>query len=182
MVYEGTFENNTSVYVPSCASVYYNTGYWQNVRTIPININTRVAYNSGGSVYNTCGTNVVEAEPDRGYKFVQWSDGNTDNPREFELTTSDLTFTAEFELASWIVSVSCNTAHGSVMGGGYYANRASCTMRAQPNNGYRFVRWSDGNVDNPRTITVTRDVEYTAEFEKTAYIIHVNQDCNIFVE
>ena len=29
----------------------------------------------------------------------------------------------------------------------------------------KFIKWSDGNTDNPRTITVTNDMEYTAIFE-----------------
>ena len=33
--------------------------------------------------------------PDYGYHFTQWSDGNTDNPRVFQIT-KDTTFTAEF--------------------------------------------------------------------------------------
>ncbi len=35
---------------------------------------------------------------------------------------------------------------------------------AQPAEGYVFSRWSDGNVDNPRFITVTAAVDLTAQF------------------
>ena len=38
---------------------------------------------------------IVTATSNYGYHFTQWSDGNTDNPREFVLT-QDTTFTAEF--------------------------------------------------------------------------------------
>ena len=40
----------------------------------------------------------------------------------------------------------------------------SITFSAIPNCGYHFVRWSDGNTDNPRTIVVTQDTTLTAEF------------------
>ena len=37
----------------------------------------------------------LTAVPDYGYHFTQWSDGNTDNPRVFQIT-KDTTFTAKF--------------------------------------------------------------------------------------
>ena len=37
---------------------------------------------------------------------------------------------------------------------------------ATPNDGYFFSQWSDGNTDNPRTLTVTEDMELAAEFEE----------------
>ena len=39
-------------------------------------------------------------------------------------------------------------------------------IAATPNDGYFFSQWSDGNTDNPRTLTVTEDMELTAEFEQ----------------
>lgn len=38
-------------------------------------------------------------------------------------------------------------------------------LTATPNVGYKFVKWQDGNTDNPRTVTVTSDKTYTAYFE-----------------
>ena len=38
----------------------------------------------------------LTATADDGYEFKQWSDGNTDNPREVEVT-KDATYTAVFE-------------------------------------------------------------------------------------
>lgn len=45
----------------------------------------------------TCGNAeaLVSAIPDKGYEFVQWSDGNTDNPRKL-LVDSDINLTALF--------------------------------------------------------------------------------------
>ena len=37
---------------------------------------------------------------------------------------------------------------------------------ATPNDGYFFSQWSDGNTDNPRTLSVTEDIELAAEFEE----------------
>ena len=40
-----------------------------------------------------------------------------------------------------------------------------------PNYGYHFAQWSDGNTDNPRTIVLTQDTTFTAEFAKNSYAI-----------
>ena len=37
-------------------------------------------------------------------------------------------------------------------------------ITAIPNYGYHFTQWSDGNTDNPRTIELTQDTTFTAEF------------------
>ena len=37
-------------------------------------------------------------------------------------------------------------------------------FKAVANEGYRFVRWNDGNTDNPRTVVVTQDTTFVAEF------------------
>ncbi len=58
------------------------------------------------------------------------------------------------------------TATGS---GEYFANRTA-TLKATPNENYVFVGWSDGNKDNPRTITVTQDLTLTATFAQPEYV------------
>ncbi len=54
---------------------------------------------------------------------------------------------------------------GTVTGGGTYDLNATITLTATPNEGYEFVSWNDGNVENPRNITVTADATYTATFQ-----------------
>ena len=41
------------------------------------------------------------------------------------------------------------------------------TIAATPYDGYRFVQWSDGNTDNPRSWVVTEDTYLEAIFEKS---------------
>lgn len=45
----------------------------------------------------------------------------------------------------------------------------SVTIEANPTDCNRFKQWSDGNTDNPRTLTLTRDITLTAEFEVSKY-------------
>ena len=48
-----------------------------------------------------------------------------------------------------------------------YNSCAGNQISATPNIGYHFVQWSDGNTDNPRTLTLTQDTVLTAEFAQT---------------
>ena len=60
---------------------------------------------------------------------------------------------------------SSDDSMGSVMGSGEYAEGSEVTLAAIPADGYRFVRWNDGNTENPRRVTVTGDMTFVAEFE-----------------
>ena len=56
------------------------------------------------------------------------------------------------------------TDGGIVTGAGEYQPYQTCTLTAIPNEGYIFAYWSDAETDNPRTITVTNDMNFTAYF------------------
>lgn len=124
---------------------------------------------SGGGTYTEGSTVTITATANNGYHFVQWNDGNTANPRTITVT-ADMTYTAVFEAdpqpQQYTVSVAANNnAWGSVSGGGTYTDGSTVTITATAYSGYHFVRWNDGNTANPRTITVTANVTYTAFFE-----------------
>ena len=65
---------------------------------------------------------------------------------------------------------------GTTSGSGSFYEGSIKQISATPNGCYRFTQWSDGNTDNPRTITVTGDATYTAEFEKIQYTIQAVSD------
>jgi hypothetical protein len=44
-------------------------------------------------------------------------------------------------------------------------------ITAIPILGYHFAQWSDGIIDNTRTIVLTQDTTFTAEFAKNTYTI-----------
>ena len=56
-------------------------------------------------------------------------------------------------------------AMGTVSGAGEYEEGKTATLTANANAGYKFVNWSTGSTANPLKITVTEDVEVTANFE-----------------
>ena len=59
---------------------------------------------------------------------------------------------------------------------GYYNVNDLVNVIAIPNEGCYFVKWSDGNIENPRTIVVTEDVELMAEFEEDDKTMDDNVD------
>ena len=81
----------------------------------------------------------------------------------------------KFSIPSYTVSVTTNMG-GSVIGGGSYDNQSIATLTATANTGYTFVRWNDGNTDNPRTITVTDNITLIAYFEPITYYVSYNNN------
>ena len=61
--------------------------------------------------------------------------------------------------------------HGTVKGGGSYDLGATATLTAVPDEGYHFVSWSDGNTDNPRTISVNANITLSAVFAPNSYTL-----------
>lgn len=80
------------------------------------------------------------------------------------------------------IRATCLSAQGVVSGSGEYPATANITLKATPKDGYTFTGWSDGNIDNPRTITVNGNATYVAQFSQAAYTIYVNQDCTTDIE
>lgn len=120
---------------------------------------------------------VISAMPKDGYHFARWNDGNTDNPRLVEVT-GDLTFTAYFAEGAVTPTPSGNAYQVNISGencsmniSSQYPEGSVVTMQAVPDECLEFKQWSDGNKDNPRTITVTADGNYKAEFNKITYTI-----------
>ena len=134
--------------------------------TVDVKCNPEHGTVSGGGTYEEGATIKISAYSNIGYKFVRWSDENTDNPRILTVT-ADLTLTAEFakiNIPTYTEMLTCNPEHGTVSGSGVYQVGETATLTATPKYGYKFVRWSDGNTDNPRILTVTADLTLTAEF------------------
>ena len=63
-----------------------------------------------------------------------------------------------------ITATSNDANMGTVAGSGVYKKGTIVHLEAMPATGCQFEKWDDGNTDNPRTITVTSDANYTAVF------------------
>ena len=110
----------------------------------------------------------VVAVPDVGYRFVKWSDGSNVPERQDKIITANKNVTAIFEKIKITVSYSAGvggTIDGKIEQEIEYGNDAEFVV-AVPDEGYRFVKWSDGNGSTIRKETcVNREINVTAEFE-----------------
>ena len=111
----------------------------------------------------------ITAVPAPRYRFLQWNDGNTENPRTVYLT-QDTLFTAAFTIAlpCRADALTEDSTRGIATGSGNYSQGDTVTFTAIPNTGYAFLNWSDGSTDNPYRFIITRDTAVTAIFRNLA--------------
>jgi hypothetical protein len=170
-------------------TAYQSAAYWSDFTniiedilfTVTVQSNDATMGNVNITQHNTCtnNTEIIAATPNNGYRFVQWNDGNTQNPRTITVR-QDTSFTAIFAIEGmfYVGVMSNNTTMGTVSGSGDYAENTTVTISATPNSGYRFVQWNDGNTQNPRTITVRQDTSFIAIFVEDIPVYHVTVTTN----
>ena len=125
-----------------------------------------------------CDDTIISATPNCGYHFVQWSDGNTDNPRTITLF-QDTTFIAEFAKNTYSVKTeSANSERGTTKGDTTALYLDQIEISATPNYGYHFSHWNDGNTDNPRIITLYYNTTLIADFAKNTFSITTHCDAS----
>ena len=131
---------------------------------------------TGSNTVEYLDTVTLTVIPNYGYHFSQWNDGNTDNPR-MVTATQDFTFTAQFDYNQYSITLDLNdSVRGTVNGEGEYDYLSQRTISATANYGYHFTQWNDGNTDNPRTITLTQDTSFTAQFAKNQYTLTITSN------
>ena len=177
-----------------CYFVQWNDGSTDNPRTIIVTADTTFTASfitdqytvsvvsadetmgtvSGSGTFDYFTRIWISAIANEHYHFVQWDDGNTNNPRTI-IVTSDTTYTASFAIDQHTITILSDDENlGSVVGGGSYDYGTEIQISAIANEHCRFVQWSDGNTDNPRTITVNGDASYTAEFALYQHTVAVS--------
>ncbi len=139
----------------------------------------------GGSITGTTPQTVnhgasgtaVTATPNAGYRFVSWSDGNLNATRTDANVTADLTVTATFAINTYTLTYNAGPG-GSITGTTPQTvnhGASGTAVTATPNAGYRFVSWSDGNLNATRTdANVTADLTVTATFAINTYTLTYN--------
>jgi len=128
------------------------------------------------AVYQAGDELTVTAVPSEGYEFAGWSDGCLDNPRLITVS-ADADYRALFTpvLALFTVDLRAGVG-GTVSGGGTFLSGTDITLLATPSTGYSFAGWSDGNQDNPRSLTVLSDLSLTASFLLDSFPVTLSAD------
>lgn len=123
----------------------------------------------GQTVFHGSDGTAVQAIPDEGYHFIQWSDGSTQNPRVDLAVQGDRSVSAAFGINEYTLAYQAGLG-GSIMGDSTQTveHGADATVvAAVPDPGYLFVSWSDGITTTNRTETnVQANLQVTAEFRE----------------
>ena len=141
---------------------------------------------AGAGKYLEGTTATLTATPNTGYKFVNWTKAGVGVSADATYTftvTEDVELVANFEaLAQYTINAHAeNTSKGYVTGGGTYYEGTTVELKATAKSGYYFTQWQDGNTDNPRTIIVNDNAEFTAQFAEAhprawAYDLKLGED------
>lgn len=127
---------------------------------------------------------MVHVMPSPGYRFIAWANGSASNPYRYALPAlQDEEFVASLipedqVLASYVVAPS----GGRVMRGEEELQEEklkrgveSASIVAVPQEGYRFVQWSDnGSTEAKRTVKIAEDTRIVAFFAKLTTRMHIS--------
>ena len=73
------------------------------------------------------------------------------------------------EVAKYTLTLAASPSNGgTVTGAGVYDAGTEVAVKATANSGYTFKKWSDGNTNAERMVTVDGDMSLTATFEATS--------------
>ena len=139
----------TSLIIPENVSIIYEKAFGSNITSIELRATTpptliATVFTSSPICHIPCGT--LDA-----YEASDWASQISKFVEDYPYTLTISSSNNSMGSATITQEPACNTP---------------AIITATPNNGYHFVQWSDGNTDNPRTLTVAEDIELTAEFEE----------------
>ena len=97
-----------------------------------------------------------------GHKRVDWQP-------DFSVIRSDLTVEAVYEEYFTVGFVVSGEGNGKVEGAGRYRHDDQVMLTAIPDEGSVFARWEDGEMRNPRRVTVTSNAVYGVRFDVATY-------------
>ena len=194
---DGNTNSERTVVVNS--DITYTATVVKTYRIIAQDESVHHCYVRGTGVYDENSVAELTVVPFEGYMFSHWEDNSTDLPR-YITVTEDKTVWAEAVLAPQEYTITLQGDNCTLNGGGTYNEGTTVEISCIPNTGYYFVRWSDGNTNATRTITVTEDITLTAitaqgsseyleikarkgsgEYERTNIIWYLDYKVNSFI-
>ena len=145
------------IYVPEQSiNAYLASSLWKKytIKVMPYFV--RVASNpkdagiiTGAGAYEINDTVTLIATANEGYKFINWIESGEVVSEEAKYTfvvENDRKFVANFELLTYNVTASANKENfGAVKGAGTYNHGEEVTLTAVPNEGYKFVNWTEND-------------------------------------
>lgn len=137
---------------------------------------------SGGGTFNLGASVTVNAMPNNGFTFTNWTEGSTivSTNANYQFTINgNRTLVANYTPILYTVAVSSMPILGGITnGGGTFNSGALVTVTAIANNGYTFINWKEGlnivstNANYQFTITANRNL--VANFTPIQYTVAVS--------
>ena len=137
---------------------------------------------SEGGEYNE-GTEVtLTATADDGYRFTVWSDGSTEESITITLS-EDTSIEAIFEMIP-IYNLTIKESQGGTISGlgGDYEQGSMVTLTATPDEGFQFIRWSDGTLESTIELTIENDITIEAFFAIPPKIELISEPLKMFTK
>jgi len=122
-------------------------------------------------VTNAANTQVIEALPATGYIFDKWSDGVTTAERKDNAFVHVRAIFKRIEQPKHTVTYTAGE-NGRIEGMAYQQvehGMSSEVVVAIPDAGFKFLKWSDKSIQNPRTDLVESDITVEALFAEATY-------------
>lgn len=125
----------------------------------------------------------ITATPNEGFTFVNWTVDGVEVSTDAEYTftvTGNATYTANFEVSQYTITVVANPTEGGVVTGeGIYSHGSTVTLTATPNEHYEFINWAkdgafysdEAEISFTATESATFSATFTEEAAPTEYTI-----------
>ena len=157
-------DSNNNLYIDNATTNIITVG----IIVSPSNAGTTIPSPSSLHLVTRGKTETVEAVPADGYEFDRWSDGGAQK-HTVTWSYSGQSLTAYFvkkqdDARYTLTLLSSPSSAGFTSGGGSYGENAKAYVSAEPNGGFRFVRWSDGGAQK-HYVTMNGNKTLTAYFE-----------------
>ena len=179
-VFKGVDKSSCTLYVPEGSiPLYQAANEWKDFiiqalpkYTITWKQDDGTTIDQSSAEYGQTPTHADPTKPadaEYTYTFAGWTPS-------VSAVTGDQTYTATYTAIPRDYTILVKSQDDSTIVDGQYPYGTVLKVLAEPDNCFEFSRWSDGNTDNPRTIIVTGDATYTAEFGKLKYTIITESD------
>lgn len=166
----------TSIIIPNSVDSIEENAFWSCINVSVVVIGSSVTYINGSAFYMCIGVEEITSHAltppvidggqlesiltdipiyvpcgsENDYKNASgWSDFSN-------IQQGILTFTIKMESNDLNMGTAAATKPDCI-------NHQSI-LSATPETNYQFLKWNDGNTENPRTVTITQDTSFTAEF------------------
>lgn len=150
------------------AKASIRTGYINSSSTY-VEVNSHGDVGRGSSNATSYTDPITNPYNDRGYCTLFFKCINNIASQTNTVYVSNISIVIDYTPITYTISTQASPAEGGVVtGGGTYSSGATVNLTAAANDGYEFVKWSDGGTSTSKIFQALSNATYIAYFERTA--------------